>query len=474
MRFSTIIAALQLLLLCPVTAASEETCPNCPRVIVTTDGEADDRASMMRFLLSSNEFDVEAIVNSSSQFHWLGGKGWNAFHPVEWVKEYIGYYEKVYPNLLKHDPGFPSPNHLLSKWRIGNIDAIGEYEKNTDGARFISEILLDDSDPRPIWVQAWGGCNTIAAALRIIQEEHPDEMEKVAGRIRLYLIWEQDETYQKYIRPNWEHFNIPTIISDQFDCMAYIWHKVLPAEIQSYFQKDWFSKNILVGKGPLCEAYPNNNGAFNGEGDTPAFLHSIDNGLRNMENPGYGGWGGRYVNVRNNVWMDPVPLDEFEHTTGQWCFKNSWSKQLENAATPELIAARTNYFRPLWQWMPAIQNDFAARASWCVKDYSSANHHPVVVVNVADDMTVRPGELLDIDATKSHDPDNDNIDIRWWLYPEAGSYKGDISLETNNGILRLTVPTDIKPGETIHLICEISDDGVPSLTRYKRIILNSD
>lgn len=61
-----------------------------PRVIVTTDGEADDRASMVRFLLSSNEFDIEGIINSSSQFHWVGGTGWNAFHPVDWVKEYIG------------------------------------------------------------------------------------------------------------------------------------------------------------------------------------------------------------------------------------------------------------------------------------------------------------------------------------------------------------------------------------------------
>lgn len=55
---------------------------NKPRVIVTTDGEADDRASMVRFLLTANEFDVEEIINSSSQSHWEGGKGWNSFHPV--------------------------------------------------------------------------------------------------------------------------------------------------------------------------------------------------------------------------------------------------------------------------------------------------------------------------------------------------------------------------------------------------------
>ena len=83
--------------------------------------------------------------------------------------------------------------------------------------------------------------------------------------------------------------------------MAYIWDKVLPQQVQSYFGKEWMTENIIKGHGVLCDAYPDKDGAFNAEGDTPAFLHTIDNGLRNMENPGYGGWGGRYVKVRNNV-----------------------------------------------------------------------------------------------------------------------------------------------------------------------------
>ncbi len=42
------------------------------RVIVTTDGEIDDECSLVRFLLYANEWDVEAIVTSSSQYHWHG------------------------------------------------------------------------------------------------------------------------------------------------------------------------------------------------------------------------------------------------------------------------------------------------------------------------------------------------------------------------------------------------------------------
>ena len=45
-----------------------------PRVIVTTDGEIDDRCSMVRFLMYANEWDVEGLIYSSSRFHWLDRK----------------------------------------------------------------------------------------------------------------------------------------------------------------------------------------------------------------------------------------------------------------------------------------------------------------------------------------------------------------------------------------------------------------
>ena len=42
------------------------------------------------------------------------------------------------------------------------------------------------------------------------------------------------------------------------------------------------------------------------EGDTPSFLNLINNGLSDHDHPDWGGWGGRYVNVRDNEWLDPV------------------------------------------------------------------------------------------------------------------------------------------------------------------------
>lgn len=444
-----------------------------PRVIVTTDGEADDRASMVRFLLTANEFEIEGIINSSSQFHWVGGKDWNAFHSVSWVKDYIDLYSEVYDNLLLHDSNYPSPGYLLSKWKVGNIHGIGEDSIRTEGALLIAQILLDENDPRPVWLQAWGGCNTISRALKIIQEDYPDRMIEVAKKIRLFLIWEQDQTYQEYIRPNWEHLQIPTIISDQFDSMAYIWPKVLPEEVKAFFEEGWMTENIIKNHGPLCAVYENNQGAFNAEGDTPAFLHCIPNGLRSLESPGYGGWGGRYVKVRNNVWMDPLPDSTYVHPTEQWGFSNSWSKKMEHDTEKEKIAIRTNYFKPLWRWLEEVQNDFAARADWCVKDYISANHHPVVrLQDTPLDIHAKAGTKIKLDASASTDPDGDTLSFYWWHYAEAGTYKGAI-LPSSKGIkATIEIPKDAKAGDTIHIICEVSDSGTPTLTRYQRIIIS--
>src|SRR5690242_14603524 len=53
-----------------------------PRTVVTTDMEQDDYASLIRYLLYTNDLDTEGIVYTSGRFHWAGdGKGTEFFLP---------------------------------------------------------------------------------------------------------------------------------------------------------------------------------------------------------------------------------------------------------------------------------------------------------------------------------------------------------------------------------------------------------
>lgn len=440
---------------------------------------------MVRFLLYANEWDVEGIVTSSSQYHWQGHK-WAG---DDWLDPYLDAYAKVYPNLKTHDPGFPAPDYLRSRVALGNVKSEGDMKEETPGSKLIVKVLLDKSDERPIWLQAWGGPNTIARALKTIEEEHPERMADVAEKIRFFFIWEQDETYQKYIRPHWEKYEIPTIICDQFWAIAYEWNKVLPEDKQAYFKSEWMKSNILQDHGPLCALYkahvPGSHGLsgdtdfepgdFRSEGDSPAFLHVIPTGLRSAEAPGYGGWGGRYKNVRGNVWLDPVPDPDFRYPEGRWYTQSAWGRKYMRDKYPKDRDRMREYFKPMARWSDAIQNDFASRADWCVKSYDEANHPPVVALGHPNDLRARPRENVNLSAAGTSDPDGDVLKYRWWHYREAGTYDGNVVIrDAKNQSASLVLPDNIDQGETIHVICEVTDSGTPQITRYHRAIIESE
>lgn len=443
-----------------------------PRVLVTTDGEIDDECSLTRFLVYANEWDIEGIITSSSQYHWQGHK-WAG---DDWAQPYLEAYAKVYPNLIKHDRNYPTPEFLKLRTLLGNVKAEGEMEEVTPGSKRIVEVLLDDSNPRPIWIQAWGGTNTIARALKTIEEEHPARMAEVAKKIRFYFIWEQDGTYQSYIRPVWGKFNILTIISDQFIALFYHWKKYLPAEQQAYLAGSWMTPNILENHGPLCALYKAHakgdkgfdEGDFRSEGDSPAFLHTIPNGLRSMESPDWGGWGGRFVRVRDNTWLDPVSEAGYQYTKGRWYGDSAWGRTRLKKEIPN-DAELTAYLEPQWRWIKAMQNDFAARADWCVKAFKEANHAPVTKVAGPLDRTVRPGETVTLTATAT-DPDGDSIHARWWQYTDADSAQASVNIANGDSLDNASFVAPDEAGKQVHIILEVTDDGTPSLVGYQRII----
>lgn len=440
-----------------------------PRVLVTSDAEIDDQCSLVRFLLYANEWDIEGIISSSSQYHahdhnWAGD---------DWMEPYLDAYTEVYPNLVKHDPRYPDPDFLKSRALLGNVKTEGEMEEVTPGSQRIVKVLLDESDSRPIWIQAWGGTNTIARALKTIEKKHPEKMEQVAKKIRFFFIWEQDETYQSYIRPHWGKYEIPTIISDQFLAFAYDkQRREIPQEMEAYFSAEWMNHNILQNHGPLLDLYKaHDNGRFRSEGDSPAFLHTIPTGLRSIEAPDWGGWGGRFVRVRENTWLDPVPEEGYEYPQGRWYTGSAWGRNRLQEGIPN-DKELTGYFKPQWRWIDEIQNDFAARADWCVKSFEEANHPPVVKLNHPLDLKVRCGDRVELSARGTTDLDGDALRYRWWPYQEAGSYDGNVEIKRSDNIdATLFVPSDARPGQTIHIICEVTDNGIPPLTRYQRVVM---
>jgi hypothetical protein len=481
--FTLILASLMLPMLTscagidkPVAPAAKAGASPKTRVIVTSDGEIDDQCSMIRFLLYADEWDIEGIITSSSQYHWQG----HSWAGDDWIEPDLKAYAQVYPNLLKHDARYPSPEYLRERTVLGNVKAEGEMEAATPGSELIVKVLLDKTDDRPIWLQAWGGMNTIARALKTIEEKHPERMAEVAKKVRFFFIWEQDSTYQDYIKPHWGKYGIQTIISDQFEAIAYRWKQVQPVKMQKYFEGAWMKENILENHGPLCAIYAAhergdkgfNAGDFRSEGDSPAFLHTIPTGLRSLESPDWGGWGGRYVRVRDNTWLDPVPVPGYVYPEGRWFTSSAWGRNSLRDGTTTTADQRREYFKPMWRWTEAMQNDFAARAEWCVRSYKDANHPPAVVLTNALNLNVRPGATVKLNACGTSDPDGNALKYRWWQYREAGTYDGTVEIrDAGKPKASFTVPGDAGKGNTIHIICEVTDDGTPPITRYQRVVV---
>ena len=89
-----------------------------PRTVITTDGEVDDMNSVIRALLYSNEMDIAGIVITSSTYHYAGDPA-NGIAPfrwtgTDWIYRYLDDYGKVYPNLIRHDPNYPTADYLRS------------------------------------------------------------------------------------------------------------------------------------------------------------------------------------------------------------------------------------------------------------------------------------------------------------------------------------------------------------------------
>jgi hypothetical protein len=435
--------------------------PDKPRVLILTDitslqagiGEPDDGQSMTRLMLYTNELQLEGLIASSNLGH--GQK----VQPTL-IHEVIDTYGKVQKNLLLHDPAYPSAAHLNTLVKAGQpmagpkipvTTSIGA-DRDTEASEWIIRVV-DQPDPQPVWVCAWGGTADLAQALWKIQKTRSaDAVQAFVRKLRIHAIADQDATGP------W--------IREQFPALFYILHRhnfrgMYRGGNTQLIDSNWVASFVNHSGSPLGALYPNywggdiwwtKLGRVKGvkEGDTPSYLSLLPNGLNIPEKPELGGFGGFFSRNEAGYFQD---------------LADSMATQPTDP---------TPYMASVYRWRPDWQADFVARLQWCIKPYRQANHHPQIIIDRDASRqpitkTVAAGSTLRFDAGQSSDPDRQKLQFHWQVYPQ--STPQGVRLQ-NAQSPRLTC--QIAKGtsnQTVSLLLTVTDAGQPALRSYRRIFL---
>jgi hypothetical protein len=468
MRSIHLFTSLLLILIFAANTVNANSSEEKPRLIVLTDieNEPDDAESLVRFLTYANNFEIEGIIATTSV--------WQKDKIAEWrIHEILNVYKEVQPNLLKHEPGYPSFEELKALTKMGlpkyGMKGVGEGQ-DSEGADWIIQAVKKE-DPRPLWILAWGGPNCLAQALwKLEQTSSPEDLTKYVKKLRIYTISDQDDSgpwmRRKYpelfyiCTPGYGHggregYHFATwsgISGDTF-------HGRFPGANSEVISKEWLRENIQENHGPLGEEYPDV--AYLMEGDTPSFLYLINNGLGCSEHPNYGSWGGRY-----EYYTPKTELYFFEPET-----RPLWTNAVDEVYSEIDQQNHTGNHATIWRWREAFQNDFAARMDWCTMAYEEANHPPVPALAHDQVIETTEGEKVLLQAEGCTDPDGNTLSYRWIYYREAGNSVYWLNVENAySPEAHFTAPSMGFPQE-MHFILAVTDDGKPALTRYKRVIV---
>ncbi|KAF7545607.1 hypothetical protein G7Z17_g9049 [Cylindrodendrum hubeiense] len=462
-----------------------------PRVFILSDisNEPDDAESLVRYLLYSNQFETEGLVACTST--WMKNKVCpQDMHKI--VDAYAGAVE----NLNKHahpDFQYPSAEHLKGLIKPGapvyGFKAVGHDIPLSEGGELLLERITAPSED-PLWILCWGGTNVLAQVLFRLNETYSkDEFTALKAKLRVYAISDQDDT-GSWIRNQfpdifyiasthaWNQYGLATwtgIAGDKY----YGFDQGGPDSTK--LTKQWIKENVQIG--PLGSAYPNY--LFIPEGDTPTFLYLIQNGLGIREHPEYGSWGGRYglTDISPDGLGGKHYSDVCDHVVGK-----DGRTHVTNHGT-------------IWRFRDAFQNDFAARIQWTLDpSLSSANHHPIISLNGSSGpepvyITAEAGTTLKLDASETYDPDGDALTFKWWQYrePSATQWLASVEVEemkyekkdAEGRVIELTLPSHEKccvdlvtqtaqaEGQVLHMVLEVTDAGSPSLTSYKRVVIQA-
>jgi hypothetical protein len=456
-----------ILLLIVASSVSSQNATLKPRLVVLTDikdFEPDDQQSLTRLLVHADLYEIEGIVISTS---WGFKNMYEHLDSKDKALGVIDAYEKDLPNLLKRSSqtGFsqdnehqeigywPSAQYLRDRTMFGSMyrgTRVLGSENNSKGSDLIIK-LADEDDDRPIWVTFWGGGNTLAQSIWQVQNTRSaSELKAFLHKVRAYAITDQDRSNIKGDgrQASLDGSSHAWMRRNFSDDLLFIWE-----ESAWWYQVGSAKRGLwpeyeahIQHHGNLGDQYPKYH--FGVEGDTPSFLHITPNGLNNPDLPTQAGWGGYSewgLGEDNNGYA-------YVNRTGD---------------------AHTICLKYAEHFYPATFNNFAARMDWAKE--GKGNRNPIAIINSNEGIEIlkessQQGTTMTLDASKSYDPDGDTLTFKWWIQSEAGSYAKEITLTNGNtSAVHIEVPSD-SAGKTFHVICEITDNGVPKLTSYRRII----
>lgn len=416
------------------------------RVIVETDagGDPDDEQSLVRFLLYSNEWDVEGIIANRP----IAREGENR-NPERTgpgiVRRVVQAYGAVEPTLRQHAPGYPAGSLLLERTVSGCADS-------NAGVKLVI-AAVDSDDPRPVWFMNWGtdhGCDpsSLQRALdQVLEVRGPEGYARFKSRILL----SSDDRFGDHTRtgPPWTLWVQPS--RPKLDG-AFMYHRFGPLTATAGGFD--IERDVRTGHGPLGALYPVNTNIPQKEGDSGYFLYLVPTGMNDPMHPEWGSWAGRF-----GLREDPIAPD------ARWYWANvrdTWKGS----------TSRDNVLR---RWAADLQNDFRARMDWCVRPFSQANHPPAALVNGRPGREIirlraAPGSSVALDASGSTDPDGDELTFHWEVYSEAGTCRTVPEMEgADSPSALLTVPEE--EGAELHILLTVRDGGDPPLAAWRRVIV---
>ena len=288
--------------------------------------DPDDMQSLVRFLLYTNEFDIEGLIASSGTFANKAKK--------QNILDVIDRYEMVYENLIQHDSQYPTAEALRAVTFQGRSGTWGKSVSNNIGAGKDSEAseaiiaIIDKPDPRPVYIGVWGDCSNIAQAIWKVQNTRSaTELETFLSKMRIHQIAHQDDTI------DWLLQNFP----DLFIIYSKKTYQGMFGGSDPISNLAWVNEHIRYNHGPLCDVYPHEGMGCTGvcEGDSPSFLWlvSANRGLNDPDDPTQPSWGGQFRR---------------DGTTNHYVDGPGGSS--------------------ISRWRPDYQAEFQERADWCLDE----------------------------------------------------------------------------------------------------------